>query len=92
MIEVAVNADRAKHGVRFASGAVHVKTAGDKAVNHVLDLGVGGPFLHYDDHKLFSVLLRLFFNNRKMTGLISCLSPRRHQSAWRRVRQRGLRQ
>src|SRR2546430_15998302 len=27
----------------------HVEAAGDEAVDDVLDLGVGGAFLHYDD-------------------------------------------
>jgi len=50
MIEVAVNADGAEDRVRFASGAMDVEAAGDEAVDNMLDLGVGGPFLHYDDH------------------------------------------
>src|ERR1700676_3596758 len=29
---------------------MNVEAAGDEAVDHVLDLGVGGGFLHYDDH------------------------------------------
>jgi hypothetical protein len=29
---------------------MHVKAAGDEAVDDVLDLGVGGAFLHYDYH------------------------------------------
>jgi len=52
MIEIAVNADCAEHGVRFASGAMHVEAAGDEAVDYVLDLGVGGSLLHYDYHVL----------------------------------------
>src|SRR5436190_6056926 len=53
VIEVAVNADGAEDGVRFAGGAVNVEAAGDEAVDDMLDLGVGGPFLHHDDHKSF---------------------------------------
>jgi hypothetical protein len=30
---------------------VHVKAAGDEAIDDVLDLDVGGAFLHYDDHR-----------------------------------------
>jgi hypothetical protein len=29
---------------------MHVEAAGDQAIDYVLDLGVGGAFLHYDDH------------------------------------------
>jgi hypothetical protein len=29
---------------------MHVEAAGDEAVDDVLDLGVGGAFLHYDYH------------------------------------------
>ncbi len=56
MIEVAVHAHGAEDGMRFAGGAVNVEAAGDKAVDDMLDLGVGSPFLHHDDHKrsLFS--------------------------------------
>ena len=50
MIEIAVHADGAEDGVRFAGGAMHVEAAGDQAVDDVLDLGVGGAFLHDDDH------------------------------------------
>src|SRR5256886_2182370 len=53
VIEVAVYADGAEDGVRFAGGAVNVEAAGDEAVDDMLDLGVGGPFLHHDDHKSF---------------------------------------
>src|SRR5579862_683295 len=52
MIEVAVHADRAEDGLRFAGGAMHVEAAGDKPINDVLDLRVGRAFLHYDDHGL----------------------------------------
>ena len=52
MIEIAMDADCAEHGVRFARGAMHVEAAGDESVDYVLDLGVGGAFLHYDDHVL----------------------------------------
>jgi hypothetical protein len=48
-----VNSDGAEDGVRFAGRAVNVEAAGDEAVDDMLDLGVGGPFLHYDDHKSF---------------------------------------
>ena len=56
MIEVAVNADSAEHGMRFASRAMNVEAASDQPVDDMLDLGVRGPFLHHDDHKrsLFS--------------------------------------
>ncbi len=56
MIEIAVNANRAEHGMRFASRAMNVEAAGDQPVNDMLDLRVRGPFLHHDDHKcsLFS--------------------------------------
>jgi hypothetical protein len=32
---------------------VNVEAAGDQAVDDMLDLGAGGPFLHYDDHESF---------------------------------------
>src|SRR5271154_3631082 len=39
-----------------------VKSAADQAIDHLLDLGVGGTFLHYDDHEFgwfpFKELLR----------------------------------
>ena len=50
MIEIAVDADRADYGVRCPGGAMHVKAAGDHAVDDVLDLLVGGSFVHDDDH------------------------------------------
>src|SRR6267143_1799242 len=50
MVEVAMDADGAEDGVRFAGGTMNVKAAGDEAVDDMLDLGVGGPFLHHDDH------------------------------------------
>jgi hypothetical protein len=50
VIEIAVNADSAEHSVRSASGAVHVKAACDDAIDDVLDLLVGGAFLHDNDH------------------------------------------
>src|SRR6266446_1133659 len=50
MIEIAVHANGAEDGVRFAGGAMHIEAAGDEAVDDVLDLGVGGALLHYDDH------------------------------------------
>jgi hypothetical protein len=52
MIEVAVHADGTEDGVRLAGGAMDIEAAGDEAINHVLDLGVGGAFLHYDDHEV----------------------------------------
>src|SRR5216683_99189 len=53
MIEVAVNADGAEDGVRLAGGAVNVEAAANEPVDDMLDLGVGGPFLHHDDHESF---------------------------------------
>jgi len=32
---------------------MNVEAAGDEAVDDMLDLGVGGAFLHYDDHESF---------------------------------------
>jgi hypothetical protein len=32
---------------------VNVEACGDQAVDDVLDLGVVGAFLHYDDHRSF---------------------------------------
>src|SRR5947199_9272183 len=32
---------------------MNVEAAGDEAVDNVLDLGVGGSFLHHDDHGRF---------------------------------------
>src|SRR5207245_10281848 len=37
MVEVAVNADGAEDGVRFAGGAMDVEAAGDQAVDDMLD-------------------------------------------------------
>jgi hypothetical protein len=37
----------------FAGRAVHVETAGDQAVDDMLDLRVSGAFLHHNDHKGF---------------------------------------
>jgi hypothetical protein len=37
-----------------------VKAAGDEAIDDVLDLGVGGAFLHYDDHVIARSPLMLF--------------------------------
>src|SRR5262245_13277860 len=54
MVEVAVHADGAEDGVRFAGGPVYVETAGDQAVDDVLNLRVGRAFLHYDDHERFT--------------------------------------
>src|SRR5690242_15287082 len=56
MIEVAVHADSTKNGMRFTGRAVHVEAAGDQAVDDVLDLGLGGPFLHHNDHRDFCFL------------------------------------
>src|SRR6266849_5813399 len=53
MIEVAVHAHGAEHGVRFAGRAVNVEAAGDEPVDDMLDSRVSGPFLHYDDHESF---------------------------------------
>ena len=50
VIEVAMHADGAEHGVRSPSGAVHIKAAGDHTIDHVLDLLFGGVFVHDNDH------------------------------------------
>ena len=51
-----VRADDAEHGARRTGRSVHVHAQFDKARNHHVDLRLGGPFLHYDDH---DVTLRL---------------------------------
>jgi hypothetical protein len=56
MIEIAMYADRAENGVRFASRAMDVEPAADQAVDDLLDLRVGRAFLHYDDHWLSASL------------------------------------
>jgi len=43
VIEIAVNADRAEHRMRFASGAVNVEAAGDQPVDDMLDLASVAP-------------------------------------------------
>jgi hypothetical protein len=30
---------------------MYIEAAGDQPVDHVLDLGFRGPFLHHNDHK-----------------------------------------
>jgi hypothetical protein len=40
-----------KHGVGGARGPMHVKTQLDEAIDHLLDLFFGRPFLHYNNHK-----------------------------------------
>ncbi len=45
MIKIAMDADGAEHGVRCASGAMHIEAAGDDAIDDVLDLLVGGGLL-----------------------------------------------
>jgi hypothetical protein len=50
MIEIAMDADGTENRVRSARGAMHIKTAGDNAVNDALNLLVGGTFLHNNDH------------------------------------------
>ena len=50
MIEVAVDADGAEYRVRRASRAMNVEAAGDDAIDDVLDLLVGGVFVHDNDH------------------------------------------
>jgi hypothetical protein len=56
MIEIAVNAYGTKNRMRFARGSVNVKAAADQTIDDMLDLGVGGAFLHYDDHEIACVL------------------------------------
>jgi hypothetical protein len=53
MIEVTMNAYGAEHRVRFAGGPVDIESAGNEAVDDMLDLGVSGPFLHHNDHESF---------------------------------------
>jgi hypothetical protein len=50
VIEVAMHTHSAQDGVRFARRAVYIKTAGDEAIDHLLNLRVARAFLHYDDH------------------------------------------
>ncbi len=50
MVEIAVHTHRAENGVRFSGGAVHVKAAGNQAIDNVLDLGVSGALLHDNYH------------------------------------------
>jgi hypothetical protein len=76
VIEIAVDADGAEDGVRFASGTMHVKAAGDEAVDDVLDLGVGGAFLHYDYHRgAGSLSIAMNFNRED-----AALKGRRYRS------------
>src|SRR5579871_3562513 len=50
MIEIAMHADGAEHRMRFAGGAMHVKSVRDQAIDDVLNLRVGSALLHYDNH------------------------------------------
>jgi len=50
VIEIAMDAHGAENGVAGPGRAMHVKAAGDHAVNDVLNLLVGGSFMHDDDH------------------------------------------
>ena len=51
MIEIAVDAHGGEERCERSPGrAMHVKAAGDYAVNDVLNLLVGGSFMHDDDH------------------------------------------
>src|SRR5712671_3868019 len=71
MIEIAMDADGTEDRVRFAGGAMHVEAAGDQAVDYVLDLGVGGAFLHYDDHSgagFLSIRVRFYPRNAALKG------------------------
>jgi len=44
------DADGAEHGVGSAGGAVYIETAGDNSIDDVLDLLIGGVFVHDNDH------------------------------------------
>ena len=50
MIEIAMDADGAENGVGCAGGAMYIEAAGDDTIDDVLDLLVGGVFVHDDDH------------------------------------------
>ena len=41
-----VEADAAQNRVADAGGAMHGEAEGHQPVDHFLDLGLGGPFLH----------------------------------------------
>src|ERR1700733_14267317 len=61
-----MNANGTEHSVRFPSGAMHVKSAGDEPVNHMLNLGVCSALLHHNYHELalfpFSIRIGLSFS------------------------------
>jgi hypothetical protein len=59
VVEIAMDAYGAEDGVGFAGGAVDIKAAADEAIDNVLDLGVGGAFLHYDDHEVVLIPFRV---------------------------------
>ena len=51
-IEIGAHADRAEYGVRCAGGTMDIESQSHKTIHYVLDLLVGGAFLHYYDHDL----------------------------------------
>ena len=51
-LEVRGRADAGEDGLRFAGGAVDVEAELHHALDHVLDLFIGGAVLHGDDHHL----------------------------------------
>ncbi len=52
VVEIRLHADDPEHGVLDAGRAVHVEAQRQQPVNHMLDLGFAGVFLHYDNHRL----------------------------------------
>jgi hypothetical protein len=48
-----VRTDHAEHRAGGARRAMHVHAEFDETRNHRIDLRLGGPFLHHDDHDLF---------------------------------------
>jgi hypothetical protein len=50
MIEITMDAYRAQNGVRSTGGTMDVETAGDNAIDDMLNLLIGGVFLHHYDH------------------------------------------
>ena len=66
-----VRADDAEHRARRARRSVHVHAQFDEARDHRVDLRLGGPFLHYDDHDITLRLLNCLAARLPRAPLVS---------------------
>src|SRR4029434_9404101 len=97
VIEIAVYADRAEHGMRSTCRTMHVKTVCDQFVDHVLNLGVRCALLHDNDHGWWRFSFLVSVGSQSSVGEaikteVKNPSRRRHRNAWRCVRPSALRQ